>query len=103
MTIYLFDTKIARLFIPLILVYSGILEIRRAVRILYFNEITFNFAIQARLKLIEVVLGKRKKDKYKSRLLKNRNWTLWAYMGILYGIIALVGGAFLILVIFTSG
>jgi hypothetical protein len=82
--------------------YSAYVEIRRAIRILAHNELSFNFAEQVRFRLIEIILGKKEKSKYKNWLLKNKRWTLWGYLGILYGLIAISGGVLLIFIGITS-
>lgn len=48
--------------------------------------------VKVRLKLIEMFLGSERRKEYKKTFVAKRNWKLYSYMGILYSLIAVIGG-----------
>jgi hypothetical protein len=81
---------------------SGYWEILRAYKILVRKEVSYNLAIQLRLKLIRAIGGDAAVKKYEKQVLEKRNWTFWGFMSLIYGILAIGWGSFFIYLAFFS-
>jgi hypothetical protein len=87
--------------VGILLFSSGCLELIRGFRILSKRKFTYNVAVQIRLKLIEFLSGTEAKKAYEDNVLLTRNWTFWGILGIVYGLIAILGGSLLLFLAFT--
>ena len=81
-------------FLPF-LVFSSVRIIIKSWKNLIYGVRFYPFAIQARFWLIEKLYGKDEREEYKIQFDDERNWQLWAIVGIISGIISLVIYVFL--------
>lgn len=71
------------------LMFSSVWIIIKSWKNLFYGVRFYPFAVQVRFWLIEKLFGKDKRANYKTRFDDERNWQLWAIVGIISGIISL--------------